>query len=46
MTNQAERKWRIDESKRLRLKTRLELMEHWGISKRTASEYLEVINGK
>ena len=46
MTNSSERKWRIEESKKLGFKTRLELMIHWGISKRTAGEYLVVMNGE
>ena len=43
MTNTAERRWRIEESEAKELNTIQSLMNHWGISKRTASEYLEVI---
>ena len=50
MTNQTERLWRIQESKRLKLDSIIKLMSHWGLSRRTAREYLEVLkeidNGK
>ena len=49
MTNQDERKWRIEESAKLFTKEISEaqalfkIMNKWGISKRIAKEYLEML---
>ena len=48
MTNEAERKWRIESSMDLMRykddkKVIIKLMAKWGLSKRTAREYLEVM---
>ena len=50
MTNQADRQWRIGETVRLiskdekpRAQVIIKIMSHWGISRKIAREYLEVL---
>lgn len=49
MTNEAERKWRIESSQQIFLsstddkKVIIKLMAKWGISRRKAKEYLDVL---
>ena len=49
MTNEAERKWRIESSMKIFNSTTddkkviIKLMAKWGLSRRTAREYLEVL---